>query len=73
MRCKICSAEMEWEDCGACDEGFYDGYDEDPLWHDPGDLVPCPQCSGAGGWWVCSNLDAHFHNAPANTVLQPIG
>lgn len=33
-------------DCGG--EGGYDGYEEDPLWYDAGDMIPCSNCRGRG-------------------------
>ncbi len=52
--CRKCGTEAEWVDCwNGCDEGFFDGYDEDPLWYNPGDLVRCDVCGGRGGWLVC--------------------
>ena len=57
--CKICDCELEWYECGVCDEGYYDGYDEDPLWYDPGELVRCSQCGGSGGWLECPNAEHH--------------
>ncbi len=55
--CKICGAELEWVDCwNGCDDGFFDGYEEDPLWYDPGDLIPCSACRGNGGYLECPNL-----------------
>lgn len=57
--CKICDCELEWFECGSCDDGFYEGYDEDPLWYDPGDLVRCGECNGQGGWLECPNAVNH--------------
>lgn len=54
MTCALCHAEMEWEECGAgCEDGYFDAYEEDPLFYDPGDLLPCHQCNGQGGSWWC--------------------
>jgi hypothetical protein len=44
----------EWVECPAgCEDGYFDGYEEDPLWYDEGDLVPCPVCGGQGGYYWC--------------------
>lgn len=48
-----------------CDEGYFEGYEEDPLWYDEGDTVRCDVCHGKGGWRVCAqcnydNPDAEF-------------
>lgn len=38
-----------------CDDGWFDMYDEDPLYYDPGDQEPCDVCDGKGSYWVCQN------------------
>lgn len=53
--CPKCGWDLIWEDCGACEDGQVDVYDEDPLWFDPGDTEDCAQCGGDGGWWCCPN------------------
>jgi hypothetical protein len=54
--CPICGLEEEWEDCEVCNgNSEYECYDEDPLWYDPGDTEPCPECGGGGGWSLCPN------------------
>ena len=36
-------------DCFHCGgEGWIDGYDEDPLWFNPGELERCASCGGSG-------------------------
>lgn len=55
--CPVCGEELEWFDCGACEDGYYEGYEDDPLWYDPGELVECPQCGGTGGWLECPNAE----------------
>lgn len=56
--CAACSCECEWEQCHAgCEDGYFDGYEEDPLWYDEGDLVPCNECGGHGGSWWCINQE----------------
>jgi hypothetical protein len=58
MTCALCDCEMEWYDCSACGgEGGHDGYEDDPLWYNPGDIVPCCQCGGEGGTWWCETTD----------------
>ena len=43
-----------WVNCwNGCDEGYFDGYEDDPLWYDEGDLIRCEECRGKGGWPVC--------------------
>lgn len=54
--CALCHYECDWEDCHAgCDDGYFDGYEEDPLLYDPGDLTECPECGGRGGSYWCPN------------------
>lgn len=56
VTCKMCGCETEWEQCYAgCDYGWLDGYEEDPLWYDYGELVRCSQCGGHGGHLWCGN------------------
>ena len=56
--CCLCQCEMEWEDCSACGgDGFFDGYEEDPNWYQPGECVDCSQCGGEGGAHVCPTRD----------------
>lgn len=58
--CSICGGPMEWEDCwNGCDDGYFDMYDEDPLWYDEGDLEMCEICKGMGGYWLCPNAKNH--------------
>ena len=33
-------------DCGG--EGGHDGYEQDPIWYDQGDMIPCDTCRGHG-------------------------
>ena len=52
--CQECETPVEWIVCEACDgDGEYECYEEDPLWYDPDDTKPCPQCAGIGGWYIC--------------------
>ena len=54
--CKHCGEEGEWVHCcNGCDDGYFDGYEEDPLWYDEDDLIPCSECRGRGGRWICPN------------------
>jgi len=55
--CPRCGQQLEWEECGQCDDGWFDAYEDDPMWYAPGDVLRCDQCLGHGGWWVCTNLD----------------
>lgn len=66
--CPLCSYEMEWERCTACDgDGEFDWETlqfEDPLWYQPGDTERCEECRGEGGWWQCPNV-------PHSDILPP--
>ena len=54
--CAACGGDVEWEPCGGCNgEGGHDGYDEDPLWYQSGEIAPCPQCGARGGEYWCAN------------------
>lgn len=71
---------MEWEEChSGCDDGYFDGYEDDPIYYQPGDLVICHNCRGEGGTWWCMNKECPTHEVwkkiPApeapNTKLTP--
>jgi hypothetical protein len=55
--CPKCEDLMLRRDCTGigCNDGFYDGYEDDPLWYDPGDLVRCGDCDGRGFFEWCPN------------------
>lgn len=56
--CAACGYEAEWGECTACGgEGGHDGYEDDPNWYRPGEIVPCCQCDGGGGDWWCENRE----------------
>jgi hypothetical protein len=58
LSCALCKAEMEWQECSACGgDGFFDGYEEDPNWYQPGECVDCSQCAGQGGDYWCPTDD----------------
>lgn len=58
--CTVCGAPMEWQDCwNGCDDGYFDLYDEDPLWYDEDDVQACDICDGKGGYWVCPDAERH--------------
>ena len=66
----ICSihgdVQTAWVRCwNGCQDGFFDGYEEDPFWYDEGELIKCSACAGEGGFTVCgecniNNPDAEF-------------
>ena len=54
VTCVLCHCEMDGDLCDSCcGDGFYDGYDDDPLWYDQGELVTCENCGGRGMLWFC--------------------
>jgi hypothetical protein len=47
--CPACGhSPVRYRKCHSCEDGWIWGYDEDPLWYDPDDYVPCPDCQGTG-------------------------
>ena len=58
VTCAACGHDAEWGECTACGgEGGHDGYEDDPNWYRPGEIVSCCQCDGAGGDWWCENSE----------------
>ena len=58
--CAVCGMCMEWEDCwNGCEDGFFNLYEEDPLFYDEDDTEVCEICKGQGGYWVCPNAENH--------------
>lgn len=59
--CAICGCELEWVECHilACEDGWIDGYEDDPLWFSPGELERCSECQGKGGEWWCPDKKNH--------------
>jgi hypothetical protein len=52
--CANCGGPTEWSDCWECGgDGFFDVYEEDPLWYAPGETEACRTCEGKGGWRDC--------------------
>lgn len=67
----ICSVHGETDNTAyvrcwnGCENGYFDGYEEDPLWYEEGETIRCSACKGEGGFTVCGdcnadNLDAEF-------------
>lgn len=45
----------EWVPCSnGCQDGYFDGYEDDPLWYDEGDFIKCDACGGDGGHMLCT-------------------
>lgn len=57
--CAKCgSDDLDFEECDCCwGEGEIDEYEEDPINADPGDLRPCYDCGGEGGWHHCRECE----------------
>jgi hypothetical protein len=52
--CPTCHADLHWEECDVCSgDGYFELYDEAPLYYDWDDIEECGQCEGHGGWWRC--------------------
>lgn len=52
--CPNCEHQLFSASCSDCaGEGGHDGYEDDPLWYDPGDLIPCGLCDGLGFFLWC--------------------
>lgn len=63
--CKRCGGQMDWVDCwSGCEDGYFDGYEEDPLWFEPGEMEVCGNCDGTGGWWECFNSRCRKEEIP---------
>lgn len=46
--CPACGASpLRRQEC-SCDDGWLSGYDEDPLWYDLDEMIPCTECNGVG-------------------------
>ena len=43
-----------------CDDGWVDGWEEDPLWYDPGDGYDCEDCRGTGLEKWCPSCGANL-------------
>lgn len=67
--CPVCGCEMGWERCHevGCEDGYVDEYDDDPINTDPGDVTPCPECKGRGGYYVCPNVP-HVLESPTTRL-----
>lgn len=47
-----------WVRChAACEDGFFDAYEEDPIFFRPGDVEICVECKGKGGFLVCGECN----------------
>jgi hypothetical protein len=47
-----------WVPCwNGCDDGYFDAYEDDPLWYDEGEMEVCSECGGQGGWTVCGQCN----------------
>lgn len=44
--CRNPTFTITCSECGG--EGGHDGYEEDPLWYDEGEIIPCDWCRGEG-------------------------
>lgn len=55
--CAYCGYELEWDECSDCGgEGGHDGYEDDPNYYQPGEMVSCCVCGGEGGKYWCETI-----------------
>ena len=48
-----------WVPCwNGCQDGWFDDYEDDPIFFAPGDTSTCRECKGEGGWRVCGQCNA---------------
>ena len=68
LACPKCGAdEVYSQSCWkGCDDGYFDGYEDDPLWYDPGDMYICDECHGRGilRWCHKCGADLTLHRWP---------
>ena len=61
-RCPSCGADPTYSlpcfQCGG--EGCFDGYEDDPLWYNPGDVENCDECRGSGYLHWCRSCGYDF-------------
>ncbi len=70
--CPECGSPTDWLRCWNCGgDGCFDGYEEDPLWYDEGDFIPCSECRGKGGWFRCHECRECFDNLLDNSSIPP--
>lgn len=46
-----------------CDDGLIDGYEDDPLWYQPGEYETCSECGGVGVLIWCPSCGADLRSA----------
>lgn len=65
--CPRCGNATDWLPCWNCGgDGGFDGYDDDPLWYDEGDVIVCGHCHGTGGWWMCGRCGQYLGEGGEN-------
>lgn len=53
-----CGEPLSVVDCwNGCDDGYFDGYEEDPLWYDMGEMYACLVCRGHGVLVFCRSCE----------------
>ena len=62
------SDNAAWVNCWTgCNEGYFDDYEHDPSYYEPGSVSMCGECLGEGGWKVCGECNAN--NPDAEPVM----
>jgi hypothetical protein len=79
--CPSCGHECFSRSCWSCGgEGGHDGYEEDPLWYDPGDIIPCDACRGEGhhhwcprcGWDLLRPAEQNLPEYRGMAIARPL-
>lgn len=73
--CPNCGEEMRSSSCYAgCDDGYFDGYEDDPLWYDEGDMIPCNECNATGYlvWCAACGWDDNFKRLPKQETTETV-
>lgn len=60
-QCPHCGGcDTRRQDCGECEDGYINRYDEDPLWYDIDDQSICENCDGHSGFAWCRDCGYDF-------------
>jgi len=69
----VCPACGSWplhrRECW-CEDGWVWGYDEDPLWYDPDELIPCTECDGVGFELWCPRCGADMRRPEWRAAIE---
>lgn len=67
--CETHKVSLLRRECSAfdCEDGYYDGYEDDPLWYDEGEMVRCSDCNGRGYFEWCPKCAEESNKLIAET------